>query len=263
MENKNFIKSHNIIVLFFLLLTAFSSRSQSVLNVETMRLAFDSADNWIGSIEFGGSYQAEKIDQEQLTIGAATHVGYRKDKHLVLFLGSFVYETIGDYNVENKYNFHLRYNYQLHKRWFLEVFGQMQHNHQIELTRRDLVGIGARFIVLNSKKIKLNVGSLAMYEHQVISDSIYHKDIRSSNYVFLGLPLASNVHVLWTTYYQPLFTDFSNYRLSSEISLDVSINKTFSLVTTYVFYYDTEIERDVPSVKVPTTLVMMAFKINF
>jgi putative salt-induced outer membrane protein YdiY len=262
------IKPHLVIVyivLFFLLLTALTSKSQSVMNVETMRLAFDSTDNWIGSVEFGGLYQAEIIDQSKLEIATATHIGFKKEKHLMLFMGSFVYEMVGKFNVENKYNLHLRYNYRLtkNKRLFLETFGQMQHNHQIDLTRRDLVGTGIRYLLVKSPKFKMNVGTLAMYEYQVISDSIYHNDIRSSSYLFMGIPITSDIHVLSTTYYQPLFIDFSNYRLSSELTLDMSISKVFSFVISYVFYYDTQIEKEVPTVDIPTDLLTMSFKIKF
>ena len=51
-----------------------------------------------------------------------------------------------------------------------------------------------------------------------------------------------------TTYYQPLFKQFSDYRISSESSLLVEMFTNFALKTTYRFIYDA-----VPAVGIPNS----------
>lgn len=248
---------------FFLFFFLFSN-SQSIMNVETMRLVFDTTDHWAGSIELSGLYQAEKVDREKILIESSAHAGFRWKRNIVLFLGNVLFERVGKTDIENKYNIHLRYNYQIHKRWHLEVFGQLQHNHQIELTKRDLTGLGVRFSALDKKWLKLNLGTVVMYEHQVISDSIYYNYYdRSSTYLFMGFSITPDMHILSTTYYQPLFSDFSNFRVSSELSYDVSISKIFSIVLSYTMYYDTEIRKDVPDISIPTDTFKTSLKFKF
>jgi len=79
-----------------------------------------------------------------------------------------------------------------------------------------------------------------MYEYEELSDEVtpINRDFRGSAYLSFSLFPTERLTIVSTTYYQPLFSDFSDYRISSESTLLIEIYRSLGLQITYRFYYD-------------------------
>ena len=87
-----------------------------------------------------------------------------------------------------------------------------------------------------------------MYEHEKVADGITptQKNFRGSSYLSFSLYPTDNITIVSTTYYQPNFEVFSDYRISTQNSLVVQLVSNLGLNISWNFIYDT-----VPAVGIP------------
>ena len=144
----------------------------------------------------------------------------------------------------------LFYNYRFHDRIAWEVFTQGQYNKVNLINFRGLLGTGPRVKLTNSENYKFYLGTLAMFEYEEVDDGVtpLQRNLRGSSYLSFSLYPTERISMVSTTYYQPLFKQFSDYRISSESSLLVEMFTNFALKTTYRFIYDA-----VPAVGIPNS----------
>ncbi|NJO87618.1 MAG: DUF481 domain-containing protein [Chloroflexia bacterium] len=79
-----------------------------------------------------------------------------------------------------------------------------------------------------------------MYEYEQRSDSLRTKleFARMASYVSLSWDIRENLNFKNITYYQPAFTDFSNYRISSETSLGLKISDALTFKVAFQTTYN-------------------------
>ena len=147
---------------------------------------------------------------------------------------------------------HFRFNYQLNKRVDYEIFTQAQFNKQIRITFRGLLGTGLRYQFLESEKGKAFFGMAYMYEYneiKIVADTISKfNDHRMSAYLSLSAqPFSKNFSISNTTYFQPVLTNFSELRLSSQTSLKFVISKKLTFTSIFSITNDTRVPENVPA----------------
>jgi len=185
-----------------------------------------------------------------VTVSSGIHIQYKMKKHLVLFKNDVSFQKIEGENFDNSLVSHLRYNYRFHDRIAWEVFTQGQYNKVNLINFRGLLGTGPRVKLTNSENYKFYLGTLAMFEYEEVDDGVtpLQRNLRGSSYLSFSLYPTERISMVSTTYYQPLFKQFSDYRISSESSLLVEMFTNFALKTTYRFIYDA-----VPAVGIPNS----------
>lgn len=221
-------------VLFFLVTPFIHSQ---ILNVESLRKVTDTS-GWSGAMNL--NLELKRNTNDFVNLGSNIHIQYKMNKHLILFKNDVSFEKIEDENFDNSLVSHLRYNYRFHSRIAWEAFTQGQYN-KINLIRfRGLTGTGPRFKLTNSENYKFYLGSLVMYEYEEVDDGVtpIQRDLRNSSYLSFSLYPSERVSFVSTTYYQPKFSAFSDYRISSQSSFLVSVFKNFALQINYLFTYD-------------------------
>ncbi len=79
-----------------------------------------------------------------------------------------------------------------------------------------------------------------MYEYEEISDGVtpIQRTLRGSIYLSFSLYPTERISLVSTTYYQPRFSAFNDYRISSQSSLLIDLFKNFAFKTSYTFTYD-------------------------
>jgi len=227
-----------------LMVLSFTSRAQ-ILNVESLRKVTDTS-GWSGSANLNLALKRNVNDF--VTLGSDIHIQYKMNKHLVLLKNDVAFQKIEGEDFDNSLVSHLRYNYRFHPRIAWEAFVQGQYNKVNLIKFRGLTGTGPRFKLTNSEKYKLYLNTLAMFEYEEVDDGItpFQRTLRGSTYFSFSFYPSDRVSLVSTTYYQPRFKEFSDYRISSESSLLVEIFKNFALETTYLFVYDA-----VPAIGIP------------
>jgi hypothetical protein len=240
-------------ILLFLLLTFVSTSviNAQIVNIESKRLPSDTI-GWFGSL--GASFSISKDKSEVLQIGHNGHVQFKARKHLALYIQDISFLRADDTKFANNGFFHIRYNFKWNPLVRLEAFTQYQFNSLVSLDRRYLMGIGPRLKLSQSEKYKAYLALLYMHEWEQISlpvpdpnrpawDNI---NSRLSSYFSFTLDPGSNFSFSSTTYFQPLFEKFDDFRIHNESSLTFSITSKFSFTTSFRFSHDSKPPLDVP-----------------
>lgn len=223
-----------------LLLWAFQARGQ-IVNIESRRMQTDSV-RWAGAFQMAlllNSTNGKNI----FTIrgNTAAQLKSRNYKHLWLGVVNYDFAKADEENFVNNFFVHFRYNYKWTSwlRW--ELFLQTQANEPLGFDYRHLAGTGPRFKIILDKNNDIYLGTAVMYEREktIPPESMFREHFRSSSYISFDLRIPRvNGSVTNTTYFQPLFSDFSDHRISSETRFRFMITDKWNVYTTFTYYYD-------------------------
>lgn len=224
-------------ILLIILLFATTYSQAQILNAESLRKVTDTSGfSGTASVNFA----LKRNVNDFITLGSDIHIQYKNNNHLALFKNNVNFQKIEGEKFENSLISHLRYNYKIHPRIAWEAFVQGQYNKINLIEFRGLVGTGPRFKLSGSEKYKFYLGAAAMYEYEEVTDNSTptQKKFRGSSYFSFSLYPSDNISVISTTYYQPLFENVSDYRISSQTSLLVGLFSNFSVKLSHTFVYD-------------------------
>jgi hypothetical protein len=145
---------------------------------------------------------------------------------------------------------HFRYNRKLTKITRIEVFTQILQNPVNLIDYRILTGAGPRFKLSDSKKLKLYAACLVMHEYERELDNVktIHNDIRNSSYVSLSFMPSSQTELINTIFYQPLFTEISDFRVLDQMKFSVKTGKKFAISLNLNYLYDNHPAPGVPRI---------------
>jgi hypothetical protein len=207
-----------------------------VMNIEQERIKTDTT-GWAGTAQV--SFQYVKNEDEVWNAGGHIHIQYKTKKSLYLCLSDYTFSKSDGEDFANAGVQHLRYNYRI-KPWLTaEAFTQAQFNKLLNVDFRWLLGAGPRFTLVKTKPFRMYVATLYMYEYEELSDtSIINRDHRLGSYLSFSLKIKDNLSVANTTYYQPRFDRFSDFRLSTQTDMKIGISKHFSFKLSYIYFYD-------------------------
>lgn len=224
------------IPLFALLLLAHTASSQ-IVNIESRRIQSDTT-GWVGNL--GSNFSLTKNVHQVVSIAAVAHTEYKTEKDLWLLLLNYNLLKTDTQQFNNNAFAHLRYNRKLNTWLVWEVFSQWQENVVEGIGTRALAATGPRFTLSHTKTLRLYAGTAAMYEYEkdVSGPPFLHRDLRNDTYVSATYKPLSNITLVSTLYYQPLFTRLADFRVMNDLSFKVEITKRFSLLTSWDFMYD-------------------------
>ena len=225
------------IICYFLIGIIQSSSSAQIVNVESHRLQKDTT-GWFGN--FGTRFQFEKNAVEVININLTAYVEHQTAKGVYLFFANYNLLKGNNRSLYDNTFYHLRYNYKINPWLHLEAFTQLQRNDITGIGLRRLVGIGPRFKLVGGKKFILHAATAAMYEYEreKTIPIIYHNEIRSSSYVSLNYTPSAYTELSGTIFYQPLFSDYHNYRVLNEITAKFRIIKHLSFKIIWYYLHD-------------------------
>ena len=113
-------------------------------------------------------------------------------------------------------------------------------NNITQIDSRFLVGTGPRFKLVKTSKLHMYAASLVMFERETEKTipAVIHNDIRSSSYfTFTWIP-HKTFEIISTSFFQPLFKKFSDYRILNQLSLKSKITQHFSLSVKWNYLHD-------------------------
>ncbi len=216
-----------------------------ILNIEAYRIKTDTL-GWAGKI--GLNFSLTKNTKSLINIGNQTHIQYKTPKTLTLLLGQYNLLVSDNNNLIDKTVLHLRYNYYFKPRFIGEWFVQGQRNAVSKIQFRGLAGMGLRFKLSKNDHYRYYLGTTAMFEHEETTLDTTQELWRWSNYFSFTIIPNDHVSLVSTTYYQPAFSDFSDYRIASQNTLYFNISKHLSFKTAFNYTYDSS-----PVINIPKT----------
>ncbi len=216
-----------------------------LVNVESLRIR-GYPDGFAGSLGF--HYNFFKNVSKLSSIGTNLHVQLKKERDLYLFMAEYDRTRVNESDLSNEAFIHLRYTRNLNEkvvRW--EFFSQLQRNTIRLLNMRGLLGTGPRFkLTGDSEKFKLYFGSLYMFEYEEELELSIHRNHRQSSYLSFTIVPNDAVHIVSTTYFQPLWEDFSDFRLLTDFFMSVRITSWLSFNSRFYHLRDSDPPGDSP-----------------
>ncbi len=164
---------------------------------------------------------------------------YLSGRHTLLGTGNLEYAEKSQDKFTNRHFEHLRYRFEALPPAGVEAFVQHEFNEFRRMNLRLLLGVGPTWKALSTRRFHLFVGSVYMFEYDELGTGEYDdsgalwKTHRWNNYLTFQWNVREGVKILTTVYYQPAFTDFSNYNLLLSANLSVVVNDWLSVVITY------------------------------
>lgn len=227
----------NLFSFLMLNLVAFQLTAQ-IVNVEDKRSTFTDSIQWVEQLELGFNLTHNKKDV--FNIKGKAQIEFTYYDKLLISITNFNFVKAGDQNFINEGFQHLRYNSKLKEKLTFEIFAQVQYNERTNIALRALAGTGLRTRIFQKEKDKGYLGISYMYEFEEESlEVIKHHNHRLNTYLSFSWHPQPNIRVASTSYYQPLFTNPKDYRLSSQTAAIFSFSKRLDFKTTFSILYDT------------------------
>lgn len=238
------LKNGFLILMLFLLCSDFSFGQ--LVNIESKRMQTDSI-----RFVFNGDLSFNYTNNDGAYIykvkNNITSQFKSKDLNKIfLLIGDFGLIRSEEKDFENSWFLHLRYNQEISNLFRLEAFVQGQNNKILDVNGRYLVGVGSRFKLISKNNFRMYWGNAYMYEYE-ISDFLdeQFENHRFSSYLSFSVEVPnSSLSVSNTAYFQPLFKDFSDFRVLEQLKVNVAINKKLSMFALLDYYYDSNTPRD-------------------
>jgi hypothetical protein len=232
------IKIFGGLFLFFLA----SSVNAQLVNIESQRMQTDNV-RFVLKSDFLFNYSNnDGIYIYRFDIGLATQYKFKNMNNTVFFIGNYGLIRSEGLDYQNSWFLHLRYNRKLgqNKRFRLESFIQDQSNELLSINSRNLIGLGLRYKFVKGDYFHAYVGNSYMYEKEVseIVDQKYYNH-RNNTYLSLTLRLPkSGLELLNTVYFQPLYTDISNFRILEQFKAEMPLFGNLRVSALFNYFYN-------------------------
>jgi len=176
-----------------------------------------------GNIDLFDFTAAGRVQYQTLTPTLAAPPGETAPlpfvRQRVFVAGSGRYSDVGGTPVVSQTYLHMRWTGMWHPRVGSDVFVQHQNDRFFRLQRRSLAGAGLRFEIVHDPRLLAWGGTAYMLEYERINvkpgapdapETVSH---RWTNYLTFRFAPNASVLLQSTTYFQPRFDDFSDYRV--------------------------------------------------
>ncbi|MBI2258064.1 MAG: DUF481 domain-containing protein [Flavobacteriia bacterium] len=244
---------------FWILFQFVYSYSQ-IVNIENKRI-YDDSTGINGSSDLTFNYIENKNVFYSLKNTTRLQYKSKSKTHYFLLLSDLFYSGGKKIVFANSGMLHFRYSFRINKStWKWETFSQIQYNQLLNQKMRFLLGTGLRDKLIDKNKIKLFLGSSFMYEYEEIQpNNEFLNNYRWSNY-FSWFISVKNIQLTGTSYYQPLFEDFKDYRFSGQYVLSTQLSKKWRIKAEYNVFSDS---RPPTGVKKVVSSLLIGFGIDF
>jgi hypothetical protein len=219
----------------------YSSLSAQLVDIESQRLRNDTT-RVAGMAGLAYSYkQTNDVKLTDFDASLTLQLRSKNKKNILLLLGNYEILRTSTESFTNTGFGHIRFTHKFNSFLRIEAFSQYQTNEMLLLKDRILAGVGPRFRVFNRKNADSAFGCLYMAEWEetvgVMPQSMFYH--RISSYLTFDFVIKEDVcEITSITYYQPLITDFSDYRLSNNTSLHIKLVKNLGFETGVKYSFD-------------------------
>lgn len=211
-----------------------------LINIESKRMHTDSIRfALVGGIDF--SYTNNDGHEIYNLSNNITSQFKTKDlKKIFLLAANYNVIKSNEEEFTNIWMIHFRANYQISELFRAETFLQTQHDEVLDISRRDLWGIGIRMKLISKDHTSIYWGNALMYEKEESEkfDDVQYNNRHSTYFSLTSKSRDNKMEITNTFYYQPQYNDFSDYRILNELKLSYSILKGLNSHVRYVHYVD-------------------------
>jgi hypothetical protein len=238
--------SKAIMVFTFLGLISIGQGMAQLVNIEKLRK--DKKEGMQGAAAL--ALTLTQNTRQIFEVNNQVNLQYHKAPHTILLINNIGFMRVEGDNLINNGFQHLRYNYEVTPSFLtLEALTQHQYNAIRLLQQRFLLGGGPRLKLVETGQFALFLAPLVIYEYERFSDELATetRKFKGNFYVSARLDINERVFLSHTTYYQPDFAIFREFRLASDTSLEMKISENFSFEVIFDLLYDSYPPEDIPN----------------
>jgi putative salt-induced outer membrane protein YdiY len=236
------VRMYILLLMFLPVFHQAPASGQGILNTEKYEQNLNKSYNIAGKFGYEGARGNTVLDKADFEFMTMYH--YRR--HILRLVGGFNYLNNSGSVITNSVYSQLRYNHVFTEDLQSFTFYQVQKNEILLVRRRELLGAGLRIALVraDSSLIKLDAGIGGMYENELLNSPVLdNMDMKAENYFrmtdFLSCRYRyKNVRIIDVLYYQPLFSDFTDFRLYNDLTFQFAIVKHLSFETDVIYRYD-------------------------
>jgi hypothetical protein len=236
--------SKGFLILFVFLF--FSSLLAAQVNTEQYRRYYDEDKKFM--FNFKSTFEIKSGNTEYSSFKGVGRID-RNGKVLDAFVvGEFEYKRTDEKNLTNEGFLHFRGIWSFSKWANWEFFVQQQYDEFIDLNSRSLVGTAIKFkpIQYRSKgdttqtiDVGLSFGLMGEREEYDLRPDIRVIDLwRSTNFITIDWLAREKLNLTGLLYYQPAFSDFSNYRIAAEAAFEYALARQLYVVFSINYRYN-------------------------
>ena len=229
------------ILLIIIVILSYCSFIFSQVNTERFREDEDSV-GFSGYIDLEGILATGNTDFQLMSLGSRLNYNWGDDYTFIIADGGYGWEN-GNSFVDQVFA-HLRHVITTGDLLQIELFTQFDNNKKRLLEARELLGGGLRFRILKTDHFKFRLGTAYMFEterYDLPENSLHQQTTsfhRFTSYVTFKYQLNKLLSFISTTYYQPRFADFNDYKLFSENAFLIDTGEVLDLFIKFNLRYD-------------------------
>ncbi|MDT0645887.1 DUF481 domain-containing protein [Zunongwangia sp. F260] len=216
--------------------------SAQLVNIEAKRMQTDSVRFTLNA-DFSFNHTNNDGSQvNQITTAFSTQLKSKDLRKIYFLLGNYNLIDSEAENLQNTWFLHGRFNYKFNQVLRFETFLQGQYNQLLVVEQRNLIGAGLRAKWMDRKRFTGYAGNSYMYEMETSdrAGTTYYNH-RNSTYLTLSYSAESGkFSIANTVYYQPLYRNFSDYRILEQFRMDIPLSSWFKVFTLYNYYFDSK-----------------------
>ena len=223
----------------FLVWSSFSLFAQ-IVNIENRRI-YEDTSGWSGALDAG--FAVTQNSPDILYSGnLRPRVQYKTRKHHYLLITDLNYTASNKTTYANSGMAHFRYARRINdSRWKWEAYTQIQYNQLLNQRVRYLVGTGPRWKFIDTNNVRFFAGTSTFWESEELTeDGVINDNFRSSTYLSWFIRSKTGFSFSGTTYYQPRWDKFNDFRFSGQYSIAQAITKRLDMRIEFNIYYDSE-----------------------
>ncbi len=218
--------------------------SAQLVNIEAKRMQTDSVRFALNG-DFSFNHSNNDGNQvNQIDAAITTQLKSKDLRKIYFLLGNYRLIDSGEENLQNAWFLHGRFNYKFDQLPLLRIesFIQGQYNQLLVVEQRNLIGAGLRVKWMDKERFTGYAGNSYMYEVEYSEQAgTTNYNHRNSTYLTLSYSAATlKFSVANTVYFQPLYSNFSDYRILEQFRLDIPLSRWFKVFTLYNYYFDSK-----------------------
>ncbi len=235
----------------FLFILVLTLNIKAQVNTEKFRKEFEQTGVY-GKVSVAAGFASG--NSEFVKVKGGARLDYSGEKYDLFLVGNYEFEEASDKKVVNKAFAHLRNILTLSQLFAAEAFLQKEFNQFILLEDRNLIGAGLRtdlielFSENENSPLEFFLGTGLMYENEVYNIEVSPETniFRSTNYLTFKWNVNSGFSFITINYFQFDIENTTDYRFTTDTSLNFIIFENLSFNSSVSFRYDNE---PVPDVK--------------
>ena len=162
---------------------------------------------------------------------------YNQMRHI--FVTKYNYSKSETTEIKNNSFSHYRLIKNLSRLSSYELFFQNESNSFKELKRRLLLGLSKRKKHTLAHNLIITLGLGTMYELEKYSNqNSFSKEARMTNNLILSKEITDSFNINWVNYHQPKISNFTDFRVLSELELRNKISNSVTFSTVMKYDYD-------------------------